>query len=155
MANSKNRRQTPAQRAAQRRAAAPAPGAREAATRVISNESGSITTHGTPQELPYADEDVFDLDAVAHEAAGERFRFKTGIGPERRVWELRTPEEVDWKENSTLTERATGREDLRPVLRLLLGEDQYEDFLDLTISVGQVAEVLKQWRAWHGIELGE
>jgi len=98
------------------------------------------------------DQDVFDLDAVAHEARDERFRFKAG--PERRVWELRTPEEFDWLENSRVPEQNPTGEDLRPILRLLLG-DQYGDFVKLEISLGQVNALIKQWQEWHGIAIPE
>jgi len=152
--NSKRRGQTPAQRAAAERRAAAA-SARRTPT-VPSNETSSTTPSGPPlHDGPQADDGIFDLDAVVHEAAGERFRFKTGSGPDRRIWWLKTPEEVDWRENSTLSERATGLEDMRPVLELLLGEEQYEDFLDQSISMGKVSALLEAWREWHGIELPE
>lgn len=153
MSNSKNRRHTPVQRAATQRRTALAP------TRVVTGDGrGHILsdTDGTLATAPAeAEDDIFDLDAVVHEASGERMRFKVRDGDGKpRVFELRTPEEVDWRENSTLTERAIGSEDLRPVLQLLLAE-QYEDFLELTISIAQVTALLEQWRDWHGIELPE
>lgn len=101
-------------------------------------------------EVP--DGEIFDLDAVIHEARDERFRFRAG--PERRVWQLRTPEEFDWLENSRVPEQNPTGEDLRPILRLLLGE-QYEDFVKLEITLGQVNALLKQWQEWHGIEIPE
>jgi len=103
-------------------------------------------------EVPADDDGIFDLDAVAREARDERLRFKAG--PERRIWELRTPEELDWQENSRIPEQNPTGEDLRPLLRLLLGE-QYEDFVDLEISLGQVGALIKQWQEWHGIQIPE
>lgn len=146
MSTSKNRRQTPAQRAAQRRIVP----ARQAAT-APAQAAPATAPQATAASGPSGEPEIFDLDAVAHEASGERFRFKV----QGQIFELFTPEEVDWRENSALTERATGIEDMRPILRLLLGPDQYERFLDLTISSAQASELIVQWSVWHGFELPE
>lgn len=95
-------------------------------------------------------EEVYDLDALRHEAKDERFRFKAA----GRIWDLLTPEECDWRDMSTLTERASGVEDMRPSVEMLLA-GQYEDFLEIPLSMAQINTLFAQWRDWHGIDLGE
>jgi hypothetical protein len=96
------------------------------------------------------EDDVFDLDALAREARDERLRFKAA----GRIWELRTPEEVDWQANSRIPESNPSGNDLRPFMRLLLAE-QYDEFARLTLSVTQITALIGQWQEWHAVEVPE
>jgi len=93
--------------------------------------------------------DVFNLDAVAREAEGERFQFQAG----GRLWYLHGPEELDWLKHSGAAFAARGG-DVRPFLRQLLGE-QYDDFVELPIKLGQVNALIGQWQDFYGVKLPE
>ena len=92
---------------------------------------------------------LLNLDAIKHEAAEERFRFVAG----GRTWYLRSPEELDWLQNSVAAQ-ASAADDLRPVLRLLLAE-QYEEFVELPLTLGQVGAAMRGWQKHHGITVPE
>ena len=94
----------------------------------------------------------FDLDALAHEATGEHFVFKAG----GKLWSTFSPEEIPWLENSSLVERMSYAADQRPMLRMLLGEEQYERFLDLPpISARHLEYLFTEWQKFHGITVPE
>ena len=92
---------------------------------------------------------AFDLDAVKHEAEDTRFQFKAG----GRLWYLHSPEELDWLANST-AQSAAMSEDLRPIVRLLLGE-QYDEFVELPLTLGQVGTLFRAWQKHHGVTVPE
>lgn len=131
---------TPAKRAAKKTAAPPRSRAKAAA---------APTPSPAAVDEPIGADGLLDLDAIAHEATGERYQFWAG----KRLWYLRSPEELDWLENSVAS-RASASEDLRPVLKLLLGE-QYEDFIELKITLGQVGVLTREWQKHHGITVPE
>jgi hypothetical protein len=133
-------RARPPRPAAQRQAPA-------APSRVLAAQADEDGTFRVP------DDEIFDLDALRHEAdGGERFHFRAG--PERRIWELLTPEETDWLENSKIPERNPTGSDLRPLMRVLL-TDQWEDFAQLDLQSGQMGALIDAWLDWHGIVPGE
>lgn len=123
------------------RATAPAPAPAAAAIAPAAIEPAAAA--------PANPADLFDLDAVRNEAGGQRFQFKAGD----RIWYLRSPEELDWLENS-IAVAFTGQDDLRPFLRQLLSE-QYEKFIELRITIGKVRALIGEWQKYHGVKLPE
>jgi hypothetical protein len=127
-------------RAAGRAAPRRAPAAKRAQPSSAAAAPGAETPIGA---------DVFNLDAVKHEATDAPFTFQCN----GRLWSLCSPEELDWQEHADATRRAMASEP-RPFLKLLLGE-QYEEFIDLRIKLGQVNALVLEWQRYYGLALPE
>lgn len=89
--------------------------------------------------------DVFDLDAVEHEATGEPFRFKFGGR------EFTLPPSMDVRAVAMLT---AGR--LDDCLRLLMGEAQYEALVevDAVFDTGKLRALFDEYARHTGVTLG-
>lgn len=90
-----------------------------------------------------------DLDALEHEAAEEPFTF-TLAG---EVYELLNPEDVDWRHNSELTDADDN--DFRPLVRMLLGEEQYARFAENRVPLWKFGKLVDGYYEHHGLGQGE
>lgn len=90
-----------------------------------------------------------DLDALEHEATEEPFTFTLG----GQVYELHNPEDVDWQDNSELAE--ANENDLRPLVRMLLGEEQYAGFAENRVPLWKLGKLIDGYYEHHGLGPGE
>jgi hypothetical protein len=102
-----------------------------------------------PEEF---DEEVFDLDVLVNEAADEEkpFRFKLGGA----LFTTAAPEDFDWQEYGRLT-ASDNQSDGRPMMQLILGDEQYEEFCGHKLKIRHINALVERWQAHHGISVPE
>jgi len=90
----------------------------------------------------------FDLDALAAESVGERFRFIYG----GREWSIPLVEDIDKR----LLDRMAEAPDAvaREAFQLAFG-DEWAEFDQLPMSLRTLNALLEEWSRHSGLELGE
>lgn len=100
------------------------------------------------------DDEVFDLDVLVNEAAdaedGKPFRFKLG----NALYTTAAPEDFDWQEYARLT-ASENQADGRPMMQLILGDEQYEEFCGHKLKIRHINALVERWQAHHGISVPE
>lgn len=90
-----------------------------------------------------------DLDAMENEAGEEPFTFTL----KGEVYDTLNPEDVDWQRNSELTEARDN--DYRPLMRVILDEDQYARFAAHRVPMWKLAKLIDGYWEHHGLGQGE
>lgn len=93
--------------------------------------------------------EVFDLDALAHEATGEPFVFQLG----GQHFTLPAVRQLDRRHIKRVSEALAGA-DVDAALTELLG-DQWDRFDSLPLTVGQLNSLLDAWQVHQGLKPGE
>ena len=110
---------------------------------------------GKPSSRPSPIKDQaepFNLDAVEKESDGKAFRFTLGD----RVWTMTALGRLDRKVLKRIAgETESEIDSIESMLRAGLGDDQWEDFDELPLSVEGVKELFKAWTDHSGIEAPE
>lgn len=88
-----------------------------------------------------------DLDAIESEANETPFTFRAGGD----VFTAISPDDADWQATAD-TDSPGG---LRAFVRELLGEDDYERFIEKTITNKQLGELVKACQKHYGVSVGE
>ncbi|MGW1998153.1 hypothetical protein [Embleya sp. NPDC001921] len=100
-------------------------------------------------EKPILDLDVW-LNEAADEDEGIPFTFTVG----GVLYTLLSPEDFDWQENSRAS-ASTNQADMRPLLQLLLGEEQYEEFCKHKLPNKAINKIIGDWNDHHDISVPE
>jgi len=105
-----------------------------------------------PAQAPAGRRDliVLKLDALTKEARDEH----VAIDIDGRVFVLANAEELNWLDDSQAAALAVASGDLRPRMKLLLG-DQYEEFEKLPLTLAQINGIFSGWSKHHGINVPE
>lgn len=96
----------------------------------------------------------FDLDAVEREASDKTFRFTLG----GREWSMKPLGRIDRKQVKQIakaTADATEAESIEAMLRAGLGDEQWEEFDELPLSIDGLKALFEQWSDHSGIEAPE
>lgn len=90
----------------------------------------------------------FDLDAL-EDKGPEPKPFMVKLGG--KMWEFRNPRTMDWRESAALDEAETGN----AYMRLLVGEDQWEEFREQGVEMWKIEAALGAWRKHFGLTEGK
>lgn len=94
-----------------------------------------------------SDEYDYDLDALVVEAENAPpFKFKW----RGEVWQMPLMNAMQFRDQLDL-ENATVEESMR----LIMGEDQFEQFIAEPISTGRMRDLIAAWQRFQGLEPGE
>lgn len=89
----------------------------------------------------------YDLDALVVEAENAPpFKFKW----RDRVWEMPLMDALEFSDQLALEEATVERS-----MELIMGEDQFTEFIAEPISTGRMRGLIKEWQAFQGLEPGE
>lgn len=102
-----------------------------------------------------AEDEVFDLDAVAHEIEDKGFRFTL----KGEQYCMKHPKGIDSKAlrmmEVSLSDNASEVEVITQNLKLLLGPEQFERFDKHDLMLGQLGALMERYEAHFGTELPE
>lgn len=90
----------------------------------------------------------FDLDAL-EDKGSEPKPFMVRLGG--KLWEFRNPRTMDWRESAALDDAETGNE----YMRLLVGEDQWDDFSGQGVEMWKLEAAIVAWRKHFGLTEGK
>ncbi|HEY5987002.1 MAG TPA: hypothetical protein VIV12_11600 [Streptosporangiaceae bacterium] len=96
----------------------------------------------------------FDLDAVEAEASGKDFTFKLG-GVEFVMPAL---SRLDRKAVKRVAKETSGKGEIDSIdamLRIALGDEQWEKFDELPLTLAGVKDLFEAWSDHSGIDVGE
>lgn len=108
-----------------------------------------VTEAGAEVDQPVDFDLDAHVDAMAKEAVGEPFSFR--LGGER--FTMAAPEDSDWRLAVGLDDENAGS--LKPFLEELLGEDQFERFMEHRLPAKALGELIRRCQAHYGTTPGE
>ncbi|MEU0940488.1 hypothetical protein [Embleya sp. NPDC005971] len=110
---------------------------------------GKVVNRGDEDEDEILDIDVW-LHEVAEEEEGKPFTFVMG----GTLYTTLSPEDFDWQDQSRAASDPNGG-DMRPFVRMLLSEEQYELFCQKRLPGRALAKIVEDWQSHHGITVPE